>query len=225
MLLLLKPGCAGPAAGRGRSTAGDKRPNGAELCFRFKPIAAQTFSDIIPARAIHDHICVVIAALACVVITVPVSRLCALTIGARLPERSSWRTRDRYRFLRHRAKYGERVVYARRRSGDDEAEPAHGHLGDVRGVFAQPRSRVKTETNIPNGVACPSRCGHYCFERSEASRAISCGARWRAVITLTATAFPLASGGSSLCQALSREETSSMTVRRTPPGRGIPGGA
>ena len=66
-----------------RLPAGSKRPMEAELCFRFKLIVGQTFSDIIPARAIRDHICVVIAALACVVITVPVSRLCALTISAR----------------------------------------------------------------------------------------------------------------------------------------------
>ena len=63
--------------------AGSKRQGEAELCFRFKLIVGQTFSDVIPARAIRDHICVVIAALARVVITVPVSRLCALTISAR----------------------------------------------------------------------------------------------------------------------------------------------
>lgn len=126
--------------------------------------------------------------------------ICAVTIGRPGGRKIN---SPRSAVLRHKAKYEEQVVYARARPGGDEAEPAHSHLGCVRGVITQLRSCVNTEANIPIGVAGASRCGHYCLNGPRPPRN---SAGW-AVIALTATAFPGRNGRAVFASGSSRRRS------------------
>src|ERR1700730_7238584 len=124
----------------------------------------------------------------------------------RVAERSTCRLLDQSAILRHKAKYGERVLYARARSVVMRRNLPAVTSETYGSIHTTTTSCVNTDANIPIGVAGASRCGHYCFDGPWPPRN---SRRW-AVITSTATALPVATGGPS-CVRPFKEESLRMT--------------
>lgn len=75
----------------------------------------------------------------------------------------------------------------------------------------------ETETNIPNGVACSSRCGHYCFGRSAVAAQFLAGGAVAGRHHIDGDGLPARTGRPSLCSARpgrkAFDDSTSSTVR------------